>query len=30
MKVMPIRYVSDVAVSARFYAALGLDQGACR
>jgi predicted lactoylglutathione lyase len=27
MKVMPIRYVSDVAASARFYAALGLLQG---
>jgi predicted lactoylglutathione lyase len=27
MKVMPIRYVTDVAVSARFYAALGLVQG---
>ena len=27
MKVMPIRYVADVAVSARFYAALGLIPG---
>lgn len=27
MKVMPIRYVSDVAAAARFYVALGLVQG---
>jgi predicted lactoylglutathione lyase len=27
MKVMPIRYVADMAASARFYAALGLVQG---
>jgi catechol 2,3-dioxygenase-like lactoylglutathione lyase family enzyme len=25
MKVMPIRYVADIAASQRFYAALGLD-----
>jgi catechol 2,3-dioxygenase-like lactoylglutathione lyase family enzyme len=27
MKVMPIRYVADVAAATRFYAALGLIQG---
>jgi catechol 2,3-dioxygenase-like lactoylglutathione lyase family enzyme len=27
MKVMPIRYVADVAAATRFYAALGLVQG---
>jgi catechol 2,3-dioxygenase-like lactoylglutathione lyase family enzyme len=27
MKVMPIRYVADVAASVRFYVALGLVQG---
>ncbi len=28
MKVMPIRYVADVAAATRFYTALGLVQGA--